>query len=305
MLIPTFLILSFFSFIIMEFAPGDPAITMLGESAAWGRIEELRKELGLDKPLLVRYFNWLKGIVVHGDLGRSVLLQESVTTVLARRIPRTAWLALLSFSFIVFLGIPAGIFSAIYAGTLVDRLIMAICTLLLATPIFLVGLFLMWLFAVHYKIFPVAGYVSPCTNFVEGIKSLILPSFAISTMYIAYVARMTRSAVLEVLIQDFVRTAYSKGVPQVQVVLRHVLKASLVPIMTASSLTLAGLLGGTIVSETLFVIPGIGRLMFDSAVRKDYVVLQALLLFAGMVYYLMTFVLDIWSAIIDPRIRVE
>jgi peptide/nickel transport system permease protein len=303
-LLLTLLGLSFVSFCLIELVPGDPVITMLGEAAAWQDIERLRIELGLNKPFLVRYYNWITNAVMHGDLGYSLLMNQPITELFKTRIPRTAWLALLSFLLTILIGIPSGILAALYAGGLIDRLVMTVSTVFLATPIFLVALFLMWIFAVRLRWFPVAGYIAPTSHFIKGIKSLCLPALSISTMYIAYIARMTRAAILETLTQDFVVAAQAKGVTRARLVFLHIMKPSLVPILTAGGLVLAELLGGTIVSETIFVIPGIGRLTFDAAVKKDVFVLQAMLLFMGSIYYVINVIVDISLAVIDPRMRI-
>lgn len=303
--VPTLFALSMLSFFLINLVPGDPVITMLGEGAAWQEIERVRNEYGFNKPLLVRYASWLKDIITKGDFGRSIIMNSEIGSLLLIRFPRTAWLAFLSFCIAVGLGVPCGILAGYKPGGLIDRIVMACSTLFMAVPIFLVGLFLIWVFAVTLRWFPIGGYISPTENFFAGLWSLFLPSMAISTMYLAYVARTVRAAIIETMTKDFIKTAEAKGIGGVRLILLHILKPSLAPIITTSGLVLAELLVGTVVSETIFVIPGIGRLMYDAAVKKDFYVLQALLLFAGGIYYIANVVIDILLLFVDPRLRYE
>ncbi|MEM3433647.1 MAG: ABC transporter permease [Candidatus Methanomethyliaceae archaeon] len=303
--VPTLFALSVLSFFLINLVPGDPVITMLGEGAAWQEIERVRTEYGFNKPLLVRYVEWLENIITKGSLGRSIIMNNDISSLLLTRFPRTAWLALFSFCIAIGLGVPCGVLAGYNPGGMIDRMVMAGSTLFMAVPIFLVGLFLMWVFAVTLRWFPIAGYISPTENFFAGLRSLFLPSTAISTMYLAYVARMVRAAIVETMTKDFIKTAEAKGVGSRRLIILHILRPSLTPIVTAGGLVLGELLIGTVVSETIFVIPGIGRLMYDAAVKKDFYVLQALLLFAGAVYYIVNVVIDILLLFIDPRLRYD
>ena len=290
------------SFLFIHIIPGNPATIMLGESATPENIKEAIHELKLDLPIHVQFISWVKG-VLHGNFGKSYFMREEVKVILARRFPRTFWLAIYAVFITILIGIPMGIIAAINHNTLLDKAIIIICTSFLSIPIFVLALSLMFIFAVRLGWFPVAGsYVSPFADLIGSIKGLFLPALSISSMSLAYLARMTRSAMLEIMNKDFIRTARAKGLKEKTVIIKHMLKPASITIISCLGLTFGSLLGGTIISETVFVVPGIGRLMYESVLARDYLVIQSLILFVGIIYSLVNLVTDILYAAVDPRI---
>jgi len=290
------------SFLFMHIIPGNPVTIMLGESATPESIEEVIHELKFDLPIHVQFVLWVKDIL-HGNFGKSYFMREDVNKILAQRFPRTFWLAIWALLITVSIGIPMGILAAINHNTILDKVIIIICTSFLSIPIFVLALSLMFIFAVRLGWFPVAGgYVSPFKDLIGNIKGLFLPALSISSMSLAYLARITRSAMLEIMNKDFITTARAKGLKEKIVILKHMLKPASITIISSLGITFGGLLGGTIISETIFVVPGIGRLMYEAVLARDYPVIQSLILFVGIIYSLVNLVTDILYAVVDPRI---
>jgi len=293
-----------FSFAIIHVTPGDPAAILLGEFATQDQINELREELGFNKPLHVQFYEWF-GQVVQGNFGQSLIMKEPVVDILARCIPRTAWLAVIATLISAIIGIPFGVYAALKRGSLLDRIFMVLTTSFMSIPIFVLALNLMLIFSVQLEWLPVAGYVSPLVDPVEGLKSLILPSLSISSMSMAYLARMARSSMLETMHQEYVTTARSKGLAENVVIWKHIFRPAAIPVATSLGMVLGSLLGGTIISETVFVVPGIGKLMYDAVLWRDYIILQALIIFVGSTYYTINLLVDILYAYINPQISYE
>jgi len=297
-------LLILFSFSIIHLTPGDPAAILLGEFATQDQIDALREELGFNKPVYRQFIDWF-GQILKGNFGRSLIMKEPVADILIRRIPRSAWLALFATIFSAIIGIPFGVYAALNRDTYLDRLFMVLTTSFMSIPIFVLALNLMLIFAVNLKWLPVAGYVSPLEDPIGGFKQLLLPSLSISSMSMAYLARMSRSAMLETMSQEYVTTARSKGLKESKVIWKHIFRPASIPVMTSLGMILGGLLGGTIISETIFVVPGIGKLMYDAVLWRDYIILQALIIFVGTTYYIINLIVDILYAYINPQISYD
>lgn len=297
-------LLILFSFSIIHLTPGDPAAILLGEFAAQDQIDALREELGFNKPIYTQFIDWF-GQILQGNFGRSLIMKEPVVDILIRRIPRSAWLALFATVFSAIIGIPFGVYAALNRDTYLDRIFMVLTTSFMSIPIFVLALNLMLIFAVNLKWLPVAGYVSPLEDPIGGIKQLLLPSLSISSMSMAYLARMSRSAMLETMGQEYVTTARSKGLKESKVIWKHIFRPASIPVVTSLGMILGGLLGGTIISETIFVVPGIGKLMYDAVLWRDYIILQALIVFVGSTYYVINLIVDILYAYINPQISYD
>jgi len=297
-------LLILFSFSIIHLTPGDPAAILLGEFAAQDQIDALREELGFNKPIYIQFIDWF-GQILQGNFGRSLIMKEPVVDILIRRIPRSAWLALFATVFSAIIGIPFGVYAALNRDTYLDRVFMVLTTSFMSIPIFVLALNLMLIFAVNLKWLPVAGYVSPLEDPIGGIKQLLLPSLSISSMSMAYLARMSRSAMLETMGQEYVTTARSKGLKESKVIWKHIFRPASIPVVTSLGMILGGLLGGTIISETIFVVTGIGKLMYDAVLWRDYIILQALIVFVGSTYYVINLIVDILYAYINPQISYD
>lgn len=297
-------LLILFSFSIIHLTPGDPAAILLGEFATQDQIDALREELGFNKPIYTQFIDWF-GQLLKGDFGRSLIMKERVVDILIRRIPRTAWLALFATVFSAIIGIPFGVYAALNRDTYLDRVFMVLTTSFMSIPIFVLALNLMLIFAVNLRWLPVAGYVSPLEDPIGGIKQLLLPSLSISSMSMAYLARMSRSAILETMRQEYVTTARSKGLKESKVIWKHIFRPASIPVVTSLGMILGGLLGGTIISETIFVVPGIGKLMYDAVLWRDYIILQSLIVFVGSTYYIINLIVDILYAYINPQISYD
>lgn len=321
-LVPTLLAISFVVFFMIHLAPGDPAQSILGERATPEALSMLRHQMGLDRPLHVQYAIYLRD-VLHGDLGRSISTHEEVAVELSQRFPATLELALASMIFAAFVGIAAGIYSAARRGTWVDGITMVGALVGVSMPIFWLGLMLILLFAVQLGWFPLSGRftsgmsVVPITHLAildsllrgrpdvawDALKHLVLPAVALGTIPMAVIARMTRSSVLEILGQDYVRTARAKGLPEWKVVLKHVLKNSFIPILTVLGLEFGSLLGGAIITETIFAWPGVGRYLLLSVEARDFRAVQAGVMMVASLFVMVNLVVDLLYAVFDPRIK--
>jgi peptide/nickel transport system permease protein len=322
--IPVLLCVSLLVFGFLRLIPGDPALVMLGERATQENINRVREQLGLNKPLYQQYLTFL-GNALRGDLGRSVLRQEPVTQEIIRRFPATIELALSAMLVALIVGIPAGIISAVRRGSLFDMGGMLVALTGVSMPIFWLGLMLIFLFSVVLHILPTGGRMeasaqfTPITNlllldtllrgnpqaFLQTLRHLILPALALGTIPMAIIARMTRSSMLEVLNQDYIRTAHAKGLKERVVVIRHALRNAWLPIITVIGLQTGRLLSGAILTETVFSWPGIGRWLVDAIYARDYPIVQGVTLFIALLFVLVNLSVDILYALVDPRIRFE
>jgi peptide/nickel transport system permease protein len=281
---------------------GDPAAILAGDSASLEQIEKVRQSLGLDRSIVVQFGEWFWRLL-HGDLGTSLFTGLPVATLIAQRLEPTLLLASTTIVFSIAVAVPMGVLAAWKAGTWVDRAVMLFAVIGFSTPVFVVGYFLIFGLSLNLRWFPVQGYVSPFTDFGRFISHIILPTFTLSMIYIALIARITRASVMEVLGEDYIRTARAKGQIERRVLFRHALKNAAVPIVTVIGLGVALLIGGVVVTESVFNIPGLGRLVVDAITRRDYPIIQGLILFFAFVYILLNLVIDIAYTLVDPRIR--
>ena len=289
-------------FFLTRLAPGDPAALMLGDQATAEDIARLRAVYGLDKPVAVQFLLWL-GEIARGNLGQSIFLQMPVTQALAQRVEPTFFLTLFSVSIAALIGIPAGIISAVWRGRVVDQCVSGLAMLAANIPSFWLGLIFIQIFAVRLGWFPVAGYGDPGAPLAERLAHLILPACVLGIVNSALITRFTRASMLDVLDNDYVRTARSKGIPEARVILRHAFGNTLVPVITVVGMTAALLVGGAIVTETVFGLPGIGNLVVSAVLRRDYPVIQGALIAVAAVYVLINVAIDVIYTLVDPRVR--
>lgn len=301
-LIPLCFLIVLIAFLLLQFIPGDPAVVMLGVEATPERIAEMQEKLGLNRPLHVQFLTYLAGIV-SGDLGRSSFLNQDVLAAIADRLPVSIQLAALSLFWAVLLGIPAGVMAAAKRGGWVDRIIMILSLGGMSIPSFWLGLILILVVGVWIGILPTGGYVPPMEDPLEALRHLLLPSLSLGFIQMAQVARMTRSAMLEVLRQDYILVAYAKGVPEYRILYGHALRNGLVGILTVIALIFAEILGGALVTEQIFSLPGIGQLVISAVGFRDYPVIQGSLVVLGICYVVINALTDIAYGIIDPRVR--
>jgi peptide/nickel transport system permease protein len=299
--LPVMAVVAVVVFLLIHLSPGDPAALIAGDLATTDDIDRLRTALGLDKPLPVQFVGWL-GRILSGDLGTSIFTQVPVTQLLAQRLEPTLSIAVLTMTLAVLLSVPLGTIAAHRAGSVVDRAVMLFSVLAFSVPVFLVGYLLMYTFAIRLDWLPVQGYSPLADGVVPWLRSLALPCVNLALLYMALLTRMTRATVLEALQEDYIRTARAKGLG-VPAVLGHALRNAAVPIATTVGVGIALLIGGVVVTETVFAIPGIGRLVIDSVQRHDYPVIQSVLLLSAGVYVLINLLIDLSYRFFDPRIR--
>ncbi|PHK96669.1 peptide ABC transporter [Pseudoroseomonas rhizosphaerae] len=300
--IPVMAIVALFVFSLLYIAPGDPAAVIAGDQATPADVERIRASLGLDRPFLVRFGEWVFRIL-RGDLGVSIFTNLPVTRMIAQRIEPTLSLMVVTLFLAITIAVPLGVVAAWKAGSWIDRGVMAFAVLGFSVPVFVVGYLLAYFFALELDWFPVQGY----TPFAQGVgpwlSNLVLPAVALGGVYIALIARITRATMLEVLQQDYIRTARAKGAGQGTMLFVHALKNAAVPIVTVIGIGVALLIGGAVVTESVFAIPGLGRLTVDAILRRDYPVIQGVILLFSFVYVLVNLLIDLSYTLFDPRIR--
>ena len=289
-------------FIIVRVTPGDPAAVMLGSEATPEDVAQLRRQLGLDAPLIVQYGQFMLGLL-KGDLGQSIFLGQSVGEALLARAEPTFFLTLFSILIASVIALPVGILSAVKRGTLFDQAVVTATMIAASIPSFWLGLILIQVFAVGTGWFPASGYGGPDSPFLVRLQHLVLPAVALGVVNSALITRFTRAAMLDVLGDDYVRTARAKGASERRVVLKHALKNALVPIITVIGLSVAMLVAGAVVTETVFGLPGVGNLVVSAVLRRDYPVIQGTLLVVAAIYVLINFVVDMLYIAVDPRVR--
>ncbi|AVA25054.1 ABC transporter permease [Rhizobium sp. NXC24] len=289
-------------FVIVRVTPGDPAAVMLGPDATAQDIASLRTRLGLDQPLALQYLYYF-GQLLRGDLGQSIFLNEPVTSALVERAEPTFFLTVFSLVIASIIALPIGIYSAYRRGSLFDQAATALAMLAASIPSFWLGLILIQSFAVRHGIFPVSGYGGPGSSFVDRMYHLALPSIVLGVVSSALILRFTRASMLDVLGDDYIRTARAKGLVERKVILKHALKNALIPILTVIGLTAAVLISGAVVTETIFSLPGIGNLVVSAVLRRDYPVIQGALLVIAGLYVLINFAIDMLYLLVDPRVR--
>ena len=295
-------IVAVFIFLLLRLSPGDPAAIIVGDNATQVQVDAVRKQLGLDDALVVQFVRWIAG-VLRGDLGISIFSHEPVSKLIAQRIEPTVSLATTTLLLAVTIAVVFGVLAAWQVGTWVDRSVMVLSVVCFSVPVFVVGYLLIYLFSIKLGWLPVQGYTPIAEGFVPWIRNLILPSIALGLAYVALIARITRTSMLDVLSEDYIRTARAKGVATGPMLMKHALKNAGVPIVTVIGIGVALLIGGVVITETVFNIPGIGRLVVDAISQRDYPIIQGVtLIFAG-VYVIVNLIVDLSYTLLDPRIR--
>jgi peptide/nickel transport system permease protein len=300
--IPVIGMVALFVFSLLYFTPGDPAAVIAGDIATNEDIERIRHSLGLDQPFQTRFATWAWAIL-HGDLGISIFTNLPVTQLIAQRAEPTLSLALCTLVITVLVSVPMGVLAAWKAGKAADRLIMLFSVLGFSTPVFVLAYMMIYLFAIDLDWLPVQGYTPIRDGLWPWLSHLIMPSIALGTIYIALIARITRATMLDVLAQDYVRTAHAKGLAPNAVLMRHALKNAAIPIITVIGIGVALLISGVVVTESVFAIPGIGRLTVDAILRRDYPIIQGVILIFSAVYVLVNLLVDVSYRLFDPRVQ--
>ena len=300
--LPVMGIVALFVFSLLYIAPGDPAAVIAGDQASPADVERIRQGLGLDRPFLIQFGSWLWNIL-HGDLGTSIFTNLPVSAMIAQRIEPTFSLMAITLVLTILVAVPLGVVAAWKAGTWVDRTVMAFAVFAFSLPVFVVGYVLAYVFALQFEWLPVQGYTPLAAGLWPWLQNLILPALALGSVYIALIARITRASMLEVLQQDYVRTARAKGLGQRNILFVHALKNAAVPIVTVIGIGIALLIGGAVVTESVFAIPGLGRLTIDAILRRDYPVIQGIVLLFSFLYVLVNLMVDVTYTLVDPRIR--
>jgi peptide/nickel transport system permease protein len=297
-------IVTILSFLLVHIMPGDPAAIMLGAEASQEQIDDLRHELFLDQPLVVQYGHWL-GNVVTGNFGKSLKYQEDVSGLIAQRLPITIYLSVLALLLSVVIGIGAGIICAVRRGSLLDSAITILANTGISLPMFWLGILGIYLFGLKLGWLPIQGYTSPLDDFWLSLRKVIMPVICLAIPSIAILARQTWSSMLEVVRQDYIKTAWAKGLTERVIIVNHALKNALIPIVTLLGLQLRLVVSGSVVVETVFNIPGMGRLLVNATFSKDFITVQAITLVIGIVVLLSNLIVDISYGWLDPRIRYD
>jgi len=302
LIVPTLFFVSLLIFGLQQLLPGDPATALAGEDRDPAVIAFLRQKYHLDQPLPVRYALWVEA-VAQGDLGESIRIKRPVFDLIAEKLPVTGELALMALLVALAIGLPAGIIAAVKHGTPVDYGASMAALWGLSIPNFWLGILLILLFSVELGLLPASGFVSPGESLKQNLLTLIMPAFVLGNAIAAVMMRHTRSAMLQVLSADFVRTARAKGLPEVQVILRHALRNALIPVVTLGALEFGGLLSGAVLTEQVFTIPGFGKLIVDAVFNRDYAVVQGVVLFTALAYILLNLLADVLYVVLNPRLR--
>jgi peptide/nickel transport system permease protein len=300
--VPVVLVVGVLVFLMLRLTPGDPAAVIAGNSASTEDIAQIRTQLGLDKPIAGQFFIWA-GKMATGDFGESFFYKKSVASLIVDRLEPTLALAAMTIILATPISVPLGTLAAYRQGTWVDRVVMGFSVLGFSTPVFVIGYLLIYVFSVELGWFPVQGYQRLADGFGGFLYRLILPSITLSIVYVALLARMTRTSVLEVLNEDYVRTARAKGLSSMKVLVRHALRNAAVPIVTVVGISIALLISGVVVTESVFNIPGLGRLTVDAVLARDYPTVQAVVLLFSMTYVVINLAIDLLYLVLDPRIR--
>jgi peptide/nickel transport system permease protein len=300
------ILVTLFVFMAMRILPGDPIYMIMtsGEmtNSTIQEIEAVRHQYGLDKPLFVQYFDWLGGLL-HGDLGKSIVQQEPVISEIIRRVPITLNLSLVAFFISAIIGIPAGVICALRRGKWSDTVITVLANAGITVPVFWLGVMLVYVFSLQLHWLPVQGYTSPFVDFGKSIRQIIMPVFCLSIFPIASMTRQTRSSMLEVMRQDYIRTAWSKGLKERIIVYRHALKNGLIPVVTLSGMALSHIIGGSVIIETVFNIAGMGRMAVNAVFAHDYPVVQGFIFLIAVTILTVNLIVDVSYGWLDPRIR--
>jgi len=301
-IVPTLIFVSMLIFGLQQLLPGDPAIVLAGEERDPNVVAYLREKMHLDEPLPVRYLYWIKG-VLHGDLGESLRMQKPVLELILEKLPVTLELAAFAIVIALVIGVPAGILSAVKRNTAWDYGANAVALWGLSTPNFWLGIMMILLFSVTLGWLPASGFVSPFENWKANLASLVMPAFVLGNAIAAVLMRHTRSAMLQVLSSDYVRTARAKGLSERGVILKHALRNALIPVITLGALELGTLLSGAVLTEQVFTIPGFGKLIVDAVFNRDYAVVQGVVLFTATAYIVLNLLADLAYVVVNPQIR--
>ncbi|HLT78095.1 MAG TPA: ABC transporter permease [Ferrovibrio sp.] len=300
--IPVMGVVAIFVFLMLRLSPGDPAAILAGDQATAEVIAAIRADLGLDRPIPEQFVTWM-GQILQGDLGRSVLSKQPVAMMIGQRVEPTLSLALMTLLFAVVVAVPLGVIAAWKQGSWLDRGIMALSVAGFSIPVFVLAYILIYFFSMKLDWLPVQGFTPISEGLLPFLHNIALPTLALSFIYIALFARITRAAMLEVLGEDYIRTAYAKGLKERVVLTRHALRNAAVPIVSVIGIGFALLIGGVVITETVFNIPGIGRLVVDAVLARDYPIIQGVILLFSGVYVLINLAIDVAYVLLDPRIR--
>jgi peptide/nickel transport system permease protein len=302
LIVPTLFFVSLLIFGLQQLLPGDPATALAGEDRDPAVIAFIRQKYHLDEPLPVRYALWVKG-VAQGDLGESIRIRRPVLDLIAEKLPVTGELALIAVLISLCIGIPAGIIAAVKNGTAIDYGTTMAALWGLSIPNFWLGILLILLFSVELELLPASGFVSPGESLRQNLLTLIMPAFVLGNFFAAGMMRHTRSAMLQVLGMDYVRTARAKGLPEIRVILRHAFRNALIPVVTLAALDFGALLSGAVLTEQVFTIPGFGKLIVDAVFNRDYAVVQGVVLFTAFAYIMLNLFADLAYVVLNPRLR--
>lgn len=300
--VPVMVVVALFVFLLLRLTPGDPAAIIAGDMATPEQLDRIRGQLGLNEPIYVQFVTWSMQLLT-GDFGTSLISQTPVTTLIGQRLEPTVSLALMTILLSVLIAVPMGVVAAWRHGTWIDNIVMSASVLGFSIPVFVIGYIFIQIFAIEFKLLPVQGFRSIFNGFGGFLERAILPSLSLASIYIALIARMTRASMLDVLGEDYVRTARAKGLGENIVLFRHALRNAAVPIMTVIGTGFALMISGVVVTESVFNIPGLGRLTVDAILARDYPVIQGLILFTSGLYVLINLLIDLSYAFLDPRIR--
>jgi peptide/nickel transport system permease protein len=295
-------VVALFVFLLLRITPGDPAAILAGDNATPAQLERIRTSLGLNEPLYVQFFTWVNKLL-HGDLGVSLISNVPVLKMISQRVEPSISIALSTIILAVVIAVPLGVIAAWKHGTWIDRCVMGLSVLGFSVPVFVIGYVLIQVFAIDLRLLPVQGFKSITAGFGPFLERIILPTLTLSFVYIALIARMTRAAMLDVMGEDFIRTARAKGIGEAAVLLRHGLRNAAVPVITVIGTGFALLISGVVVTESVFNLPGIGRLTVDAVLARDYPVIQAMILLTSLIYVTVNLLIDVAYTLLDPRIR--
>lgn len=303
MTIPVILVVALFVFLLLRLSPGDPAAVIAGDYATAEDVARIREKLGLSEPIAVQFVTWVSALL-QGDFGTSIFSSKPVTELILQRLEPTLLLATSTIIFSVIVAVPLGTIAAYKSGSWIDRFVMFFSVGGFSIPVFVLGYILIYFFSLTWRILPVQGYKSPFEfGIIPFLQHIILPTITLSVIYIALLARMTRASVIEVLEEDYIRTARAKGLSETKILVRHALKNAAVPIVTVIGLGIALLIGGVVVTESVYNIPGLGRLVLDAVLARDYPIIQGLILFFSLIYVLLNLIIDLTYTLFDPRIK--
>jgi peptide/nickel transport system permease protein len=300
--IPVMGVVALVVFLLLRLTPGDPAAVLAGDNATPAQLERIRTSLGLNEPLYIQFVTWI-GKLLHGDLGVSLISNVPVLKMIGQRVEPSISLAVATIILSVLVAVPLGVIAAWKQGTWIDRFVMGLSVLGFSVPVFVIGYVLMQIFAIDHRWLPVQGYKSIFDGFGPFFQRLVLPTLSLSFIYVALIARMTRTSMLDVLGEDYVRTARAKGIGEIPVLFRHALRNAAVPVITVIGTGFALLISGVVVTESVFNIPGIGRLTVDAVLARDYPVIQAMILLTSLLYVTINLLIDVAYTLLDPRIR--